>query len=94
MKTTPTFDHEVISQRAHRIWELAGKPEGRDTELWLQAENELRAATVQFHAIEKQVQSGAEPARSSKHTNENVMHSTDYAPRGVTVDALHHHRST
>jgi hypothetical protein len=30
-----------ISQRAHELWEAAGKPEGRDTEFWGQAERSL-----------------------------------------------------
>ena len=91
MKTTTTFEHEVISQRAHRIWEIAGKPEGRDTELWLQAENELRASAVEHNDIEQALKS--EPRRFDKHPAEKPAHSTSYVPAGVTTDALHHHRS-
>lgn len=35
--------HEQIAQRAHRLWEQAGRPDGRDVEFWLQAEAVLRA---------------------------------------------------
>ncbi len=37
-----TLAHEDIAARARAIWENAGRPEGRDTEYWLQAERELR----------------------------------------------------
>lgn len=37
-----TITHEEISQRARQIWEREGRPEGRDVEHWLQAEEELR----------------------------------------------------
>jgi hypothetical protein len=33
---------EQIRARAHKLWEQAGKPEGRDDEFWHLAEQELR----------------------------------------------------
>lgn len=36
----PTETH--ISERAHQLWEQAGRPEGRQDEFWHQAERELR----------------------------------------------------
>jgi len=30
-----------IRTRAHQLWELAGRPEGRDDEFWREAEREL-----------------------------------------------------
>lgn len=39
MNAKPT--HEEIQARAHRLWEQAGKPEGREQEFWQQAEREL-----------------------------------------------------
>jgi hypothetical protein len=38
--TDPTDDQ--IRERAHQLWELAGKPESREQEFWLEAERELR----------------------------------------------------
>lgn len=47
----PCFQQEVqlsepteqdIRERAHRLWEQAGKPEGREEEFWHAAEQELR----------------------------------------------------
>jgi hypothetical protein len=37
----PTDDQ--IRNRAHQLWEQAGKPEGREDEFWHQAEQELQA---------------------------------------------------
>jgi len=38
--------HEDISKRAREIWEREGRPQGRDMEHWLQAEAELRQASL------------------------------------------------
>ena len=32
---------EQIRARAHQLWEQAGKPQGREDEIWLLAEKEL-----------------------------------------------------
>ncbi|MDF3057149.1 MAG: hypothetical protein K0R17_1364 [Rariglobus sp.] len=32
---------EDISQRARELWERYGRPQGRDTEIWLEAERQL-----------------------------------------------------
>jgi hypothetical protein len=34
----------LVRKRAQELWEQAGRPEGRDKEFWLQAENELEKA--------------------------------------------------
>ncbi len=34
--------HAEIIQRAHSIWESAGRPENRELDHWLQAEAEVR----------------------------------------------------
>ncbi len=34
-------NYDDIAKRAYELWEKAGKPEGRETEHWLQAENEI-----------------------------------------------------
>ena len=33
---------EMIRARAKELWELSGRPEGRDLEFWLQAERDLQ----------------------------------------------------
>jgi hypothetical protein len=38
--------HEDISRRAQELWEERGRPEGRDTEIWLDAERELSTPTA------------------------------------------------
>ena len=41
-----TITHELITQRAHKIWEREGKIGGRDQEHWFQAIVELTFGTV------------------------------------------------
>ncbi len=38
-----TITYEQIAQRAYEIWEREGKPEGKEQEHWLRAEEELRS---------------------------------------------------
>jgi hypothetical protein len=38
--SNPTDDQ--IRTRAHQLWEIAGKPEGRNDEFWHEAERELK----------------------------------------------------
>jgi hypothetical protein len=34
-------NYDEIAKRAYELWEKAGKPEGQETEQWLQAEREV-----------------------------------------------------
>ena len=34
--------YEKIRERAHQLWEQAGRPEGRHDEFWYQAEQDAR----------------------------------------------------
>jgi hypothetical protein len=36
------IDQEKIRQRAHQLWEQAGKPKDKDDRFWLDAEHQLR----------------------------------------------------
>lgn len=38
-----TITYEQICKRAYQIWEREDKPEGKDQEHWVKAEEELRA---------------------------------------------------
>lgn len=38
--------HDEIAQRAHELYVQAGRPAGRDTEFWLEAERQLREAVM------------------------------------------------
>lgn len=43
-QASPSYESEIeamIRLRAYQKWEEAGKPVGRDTQFWLQAEEEL-----------------------------------------------------
>lgn len=35
--------NEMIRDRAYYIWEEKGRPEGKDMEIWFQAEKEIKA---------------------------------------------------
>ena len=37
------LDERTVSERAYQLWEQAGRPGGRDSEFWYQAENQLKA---------------------------------------------------
>jgi hypothetical protein len=37
---------EEIRTRAHELWELAGKPDGKEEHFWMEAERELREARL------------------------------------------------
>jgi hypothetical protein len=37
---------QSITERARQLWEEDGRPEGRDTEYWLKAEDELAPHSV------------------------------------------------
>lgn len=38
----PNPTEEQIRIRAHQLWDLAGRPEGREDEFWHEAERELK----------------------------------------------------
>ena len=71
MKSTSsnTPNHDEIAQRAQTIWEQAGRPEGQDTEHWLQAERELRKEREQAAQVRRSASGGAAAASSSASRN-------------------------
>lgn len=40
------MDDQEIRTRAHRLWEQAGRPSGRDAEFWLEAERQIKEERV------------------------------------------------
>jgi hypothetical protein len=44
---------EQIRQRAHELWEVAGKPEGQQDRFWLEAERELTKTDPANNSDEK-----------------------------------------
>ncbi|MDF3812641.1 MULTISPECIES: DUF2934 domain-containing protein [Rhodopseudomonas] len=40
-----------IAHRAREIWEMSGRPEGRDEEFWLKAEQEVRGEAETYEKI-------------------------------------------
>jgi hypothetical protein len=49
----PKPTEHQIRQRAHQLWELAGRPEGRDEQIWLEAERELENSDPSLNPDEK-----------------------------------------
>jgi Protein of unknown function (DUF2934) len=35
-------DQEAIRERAHKLWEEAGKPDGKEEQFWHEAEQQLK----------------------------------------------------
>jgi hypothetical protein len=88
-----SFRHEIISRRAHAIWEGAGRPDGSETEHWLQAERELPAPRDKAGEPAGDRFNPPMPALVGKHVPEKVRHSTDNVHPGVSADSLHHRRN-
>jgi len=64
-------DHqERIRQRAHEIWESEGRPEGRDTDHWSRAQEELKNEMGEDQPAqdeaEPEVAQAAEPAKPKR----------------------------
>jgi hypothetical protein len=92
MNSSPSIRYEDIAERAHQIWEVAGKPEGQDTAHWLQAERELHAEHGKPGGTSGARGKSVEPPLVAKHVPDRAPHSTNYVHPGVTTDSLHHRR--
>ncbi|CDX31339.1 conserved hypothetical protein [Mesorhizobium sp. ORS 3359] len=60
--------HERIRQRAHEIWEQAGRPEGAHEEHWSQATAEIDAAGKPKKAPKKAAAAKVEKPKAAKPT--------------------------
>lgn len=58
---------ESISQRARELWERYGRPEGRDTEIWLEAERQLLG-------VDAQVEGEANASVSAQQLDESTSY--------------------
>ena len=95
MNPSPSIRYEDTSRRAYQIWEVTGKPDGQDTEHWLQAERELHEEHAKTHEANVARGKAVEPpavAKQVPHVPDRAPHSTNYAHPGVTTDSLHHRR--
>jgi hypothetical protein len=39
-------DRQIIRERAHELWDAAGRPDGREEHFWLEAERELNEKRI------------------------------------------------
>ncbi len=58
---------ESISQRARELWERYGRPEGRDNEIWLEAERQLLG-------VDAQVEGEANASVSAQQLDESTSY--------------------
>lgn len=63
-----TPSHQAISQRAYEIWQAEGHPDGRDTEIWLNAEQQLSTASTKASPPAATRSAARPPVRSSGNT--------------------------
>jgi hypothetical protein len=54
--STDIASNNEIANRAYLLWEQASRPQGRDLEFWLQAENDILAAP---HSRNAEIDSGS-----------------------------------
>lgn len=78
-------DH--IRERAHRIWEKEGRPDGRAAQHWERALRELEA---EMRAGERQHQSGKTDVEAANiYVHEGPIPSGGYPPGFEPADGLH-----
>ena len=62
--------HEEISRRAQELWRQSGSPQGRDEEIWLEAERQLRVPSLSLSASSSPSEStGAQPSAAETPTS-------------------------
>lgn len=61
----PRERSELIRARAYELWELRGRPDGRQWEHWLEAEREIAEAESEAAASRRQEPLAASPARDA-----------------------------
>ena len=56
-------NYDEIAKRAYELWEQAGKPDGQDTEFWLQAEGQIGQREQSNGGQKRQMQAANERGR-------------------------------
>ena len=78
-----TPSHEEVSTRAYQLWENYGRPDGRDVEIWFEAEREL-TQTAQTGASEP-----ATPDRSPASVETQSSHAPTEPAASTQTDGHH-----
>lgn len=90
---TQTPTHEQISRRAQELWEQYGRPSGRDDDIWLEAERQLRTPVTSPSATstasaapsprldDGNVAPGAKPPTSASASTPTTISSAMKTPR-------------
>jgi hypothetical protein len=83
--------HEEIARHARNLWEQYGRPAGRDEQIWLEAERQLRGLDLtQNKLAQRLVKYGLNGAsRSNGHSNGHSTHPGEHTahPCGCTDEA-------
>jgi len=84
--------HDEIAQVAYRHWEQDGRPEGRDREYWLEAEQQLKATMHLLLTEQTAVRPAAPPAnraaRPAANGNGPAVAAKPKARQGAARPAL------
>ncbi|WP_028239089.1 DUF2934 domain-containing protein [Stutzerimonas azotifigens] len=54
-------DEQRIRERAYQLWEADGRPEGRDTEYWTRARDEIDSYTKEGDPLAGSIESSVAP---------------------------------
>ena len=93
MKKANSPTHEEITRRAQEIWNGQGRPPGRDTAIWLDAERQLTAASpaepshpsVETHSAPTE---RAQDQRTTIETKSSAEHFPKIAAPAPEPDAI------
>ena len=92
LNESTVINHTEIAQLAYQHWEQDGRPNGRDRDYWLEAEQQLKATKhlllVQqdvIHAVARQVDEGG---KASANGNGQTAAMKSKARKGSTRPAL------
>jgi hypothetical protein len=99
MNTDPS--HDEISRHAYSLWEQRGRPDGRDTDIWLDAERELGRPAASTRSASTNSASPIEKARKAQRrlVAEDTRHRPpteirSHAPAPETRGPVHAPRDT
>ena len=95
-KNNQSPTHDEIAARAHRIYEMEGRPEGKATQHWLLAEAQLiaerknQSAQAQKTAEAKSAPASAATPPNTQQRSPKSQTSTPWQDQPARRPALHH----
>ena len=88
------LEETAIRERAHQLWEAAGKPEGKEEHFWLEAERQLKNERIR-HELKTPKSMSAVRTRYQRPvcSRANRCFATMATPRQVSGACRHDHHS-